>query len=126
VSDALIRENVAVAQQNAAGYWYGGRGGGVAVLHGQGEMRNATITGNRAREGGGYYNYGFSARFNVTVSLNGASLSGGGARNYAGQMWIKDGTIVNNETTPSWWRGQRARMPAAMTSSSTRPAPTEA
>jgi CSLREA domain-containing protein len=97
VSDALIRENVAVAQQAANGYWYGGRGGGVVVLFGQGEMRNSTITGNRAREGGGIYNYGFSALFNVTVSANGASLSGGGARNYAGQMWIKNGTIVNND-----------------------------
>jgi CSLREA domain-containing protein len=97
VSDALIRENVAVARQSANGYWYGGRGGGVAALQGQGEMRNATITGNRAREGGGYYNYGFSALFNVTISMNGASLSGGGARNYAGQMWIKNGTIVNND-----------------------------
>lgn len=96
VSDALIRENVAEARQTASGYWDGGRGGGVAVLRGQGEMRNATITGNRAREGGGYYNYGSSALFNVTVSLNGASQSGGGARNYAGELWIKNGTIVRN------------------------------
>src|SRR6185503_17792786 len=61
VSDALIKENVAEARQAATGAWVGGRGGGVAVIRGDGEMRNATITGNRAREGGGHYNYGFSA-----------------------------------------------------------------
>ncbi len=97
VSDALIRENVAVARQTPTGLWDGGRGGGVAVLRGEGEMRNATITGNRAREGGGYYNYGSSALFNVTLSMNGASLSGGGARNYAGEMWIKNGTVFRND-----------------------------
>jgi CSLREA domain-containing protein len=97
VSDALIKENVAEARQTASGAWVGGRGGGVGVMHGGGAMRNATITGNRAREGGGLYNYGFSALFNVTISMNGASQSGGGARNYSGEMWIKNGTIFRNE-----------------------------
>jgi hypothetical protein len=99
VSDALIKENVAVARQTASGAWVGGRGGGVAVVGGRagGTIRNATITGNLAREGGGHYNYGFSALFNVTVSMNGASQSGGGARNYFGEMWIKNGTIFGND-----------------------------
>jgi hypothetical protein len=98
VSDALIKENVAQGRQiPASGVWVGGRGGGVAVIHGGGAMRNATITANRAREGGGHYNYGFSALVNVTVSMNGASQSGGGARNYAGEMWIKNGTFFRND-----------------------------
>jgi hypothetical protein len=98
VSEAVIRENLAVGHQTPTGAWLGGRGGGVAVLGGRGgEIRNATITGNRAREGGGLYNYGFSALFNVTLSMNGASLSGGGARNYWGEVWIKNGTIFRNE-----------------------------
>jgi hypothetical protein len=97
VSDALIKENVAETRQTPTGAWTGGRGGGVAVMHGGGTMRNATITGNRAQEGGGYYNYGFSALFNVTISMNGASQSGGGARNYTGEMWIKNGTIYRND-----------------------------
>jgi hypothetical protein len=97
VSDAQIKENVAEGRQAASGAWLGGRGGGVAVIHGAGAIRNATITANRAREGGGHYNYGFSALFNVTVSMNGASQSGGGLRNYAGELWIKNGTIFRNE-----------------------------
>jgi len=97
VSDALIKENVAQAQQTASGVWVGGLGGGVAVIGGHGALRNATITGNSAREGGGHYNYGFSALFNVTVSMNAASQSGGGARNYFGEMWIKNGTFFGND-----------------------------
>jgi hypothetical protein len=97
VSDALIKENIAQGWQTPSGIWVGGRGGGVAVMHGEGTLRNATITGNLAREGGGHYNYGFSALFNVTVSMNGASLSGGGGRNYAGEMWIKNGTYFRND-----------------------------
>jgi hypothetical protein len=97
VSDALIKENVAEGRQAASGAWLGGRGGGVAVIHGAGAIRNATLTANRAREGGGHYNYGFSALFNVTVSMNGASQSGGGVRNYSGEMWIKNGTLFRND-----------------------------
>jgi hypothetical protein len=96
ISDALIQGNTASAQQTPSGYWVGGRGGGVAVLRGGGGMRNVTLTGNQAREGGGHYNYGFSALTNVTISGNSAALSGGGARNYYGELWIKNGTIVNN------------------------------
>ena len=97
VSDALIKENIAEARQAPTGAWLGGRGGGVAVIHGNGELRNTTITANRATEGGGLYNYGFSALFNVTVSMNGASQSGGGARNYYGELWIKNGTLFRND-----------------------------
>ena len=99
VSDALIRGNVAEPRQTPTGAWVGGgRGGGVAVVNrGRGEIRNATITGNQAQEGGGHYNYGFSALFNVTLSMNRASQSGGGARNYLGELWIKNGTIVGND-----------------------------
>ncbi len=97
VSDALIKENVAEARQTPTGAWVGGRGGGVAAIHGGGALRNATITGNLAQEGGGYYNYGFSALFNVTVSMNAASQIGGGLRNYTGELWIKNGTIVRND-----------------------------
>jgi CSLREA domain-containing protein len=98
VSDALIRGNVAQPWQTASGAWVFGRGGGVAVVNrGRGAIRNATITGNQAQEGGGHYNYGFSALFNVTLSMNRASQSGGGARNYLGELWIKNGTIVGND-----------------------------
>ena len=99
VSDALIRGNVAEPVQSPTGAWVGGgRGGGVAVVNrGRGEIRNATITGNQAQEGGGHYNYGFSALFNVTLSMNRASQSGGGARNYLGELWIRNGTIVGND-----------------------------
>jgi hypothetical protein len=96
VSEALISGNVAVPRQSPTGYWYGGNGGGVAVIQGYGAIRNSTLTGNQAREGGGHYNYGFSVLTNVTISGNSASLSGGGARNYSGELWIKNGTIVNN------------------------------
>jgi hypothetical protein len=97
VTDALVKESSAEARQAPTGAWVGGRGGGVAVIHGNGELRNATITANRASEGGGLYNYGFSALFNVTLSTNSAGQSGGGARNYSGELWIKNGTVFMND-----------------------------
>jgi CSLREA domain-containing protein len=97
VSDAVIKENTAQARQAATGAFLGGRGGGVAVMQGDGELRNVTITANRASEGGGLFNYGNAVLFNVTLSSNGAAQIGGGARNYAGELWIKNGTIFRND-----------------------------
>jgi CSLREA domain-containing protein len=50
---------------NIAGYW----GGGIRN-EGSVTISNATITGNSAEEGGGYYGYGFSYASNSIISNN--------------------------------------------------------
>ncbi len=106
-SETVTFSNMKLTQGNAdnsagsAGGFFGG-----AILTGTGttNVTNLIIDNNKARFGGGIYNFGTLNITNSTISNNTAATTnsnGGGIRNAGATLTFTNATIVNNSTTAS-------------------------
>jgi CSLREA domain-containing protein len=90
-ADVLL-DNVAISGADGQEPNYGG---GLYNVRGETTVRNSSITGNRATQGGGVYNGGTLTMVNVTVSGNSADTHGGISNN--GALTLTHVTISHNQ-----------------------------
>ena len=88
----VVLDDVAISGSNGQEPNYGG---GLYNVRGNTTVRNSSITGNRATQGGGVYNGGTLTMINVTVSGNLADTHGGISNN--GSLTLTHVTISHNQ-----------------------------